>query len=126
MDIFCCHLPDTVLAVFLGLCLAFLFLFFNSSFSKQDVRARNLPRGSEGWPLLGETLAFLSPHRSNSLGRFLQDHCSRYDSSSKYASFSSFVFFFFCLSVAGSKKSTVSLRFGKDSDKRGIRTFRFD
>ncbi|XP_057461335.1 cytochrome P450 724B1-like isoform X1 [Actinidia eriantha] len=38
----------------------------------------HLPRGSFGWPLLGETLAFLKPHPSNSIGAFLQDHCSRY------------------------------------------------
>ncbi|XP_042500165.1 cytochrome P450 724B1 [Macadamia integrifolia] len=31
-----------------------------------------------GWPLLGETLAFLKPHKSNTLGSFLQEHCSRY------------------------------------------------
>ncbi|GFY97668.1 cytochrome P450, family 724, subfamily A, polypeptide 1 [Actinidia rufa] len=37
----------------------------------------HLPRGSFGWPLLGETLAFLKPHPSNSIGAFLQDHCSR-------------------------------------------------
>jgi cytochrome P450 family 724 subfamily B polypeptide 1 len=35
------------------------------------------PRGSFGWPLVGETLRFLTPHASNTLGSFLDDHCSR-------------------------------------------------
>ncbi|KDP45155.1 hypothetical protein JCGZ_15020 [Jatropha curcas] len=38
----------------------------------------HVPKGSFGWPILGETLGFLKPHPSNSLGKFLQDHCSRY------------------------------------------------
>ncbi|KAI3679185.1 hypothetical protein L2E82_51558 [Cichorium intybus] len=38
-----------------------------------------LPRGSFGYlPLLGETLAFLKPHSSTTIGSFLQEHCSRY------------------------------------------------
>ncbi|KAK2413697.1 cytochrome P450, family 724, subfamily A, polypeptide [Trifolium repens] len=36
------------------------------------------PHGSMGWPFLGETLDFLKPHKSNSLGSFLQERCSRY------------------------------------------------
>ncbi|KAF3444540.1 hypothetical protein FNV43_RR14232 [Rhamnella rubrinervis] len=31
-----------------------------------------------GWPFFGETLEFLKPHSSNSIGCFLQQHCSRY------------------------------------------------
>uniref|UniRef100_A0A6N2MGE3 Cytochrome P450 724B1 n=1 Tax=Salix viminalis TaxID=40686 RepID=A0A6N2MGE3_SALVM len=38
----------------------------------------NVPKGSFGWPILGETLGFLKPHPSNTIGAFLQDHCSRY------------------------------------------------
>ncbi|KAK3025520.1 hypothetical protein RJ639_042055, partial [Escallonia herrerae] len=37
-----------------------------------------VPKGTFGWPVLGETLSFLKPHPSNSVGSFLQEHCSRY------------------------------------------------
>ncbi|XP_051114551.1 cytochrome P450 724B1-like [Andrographis paniculata] len=42
------------------------------------VRHPNIPKGSFGWPLVGETIAFLKPHPSTSTGAFLEDHCSRY------------------------------------------------
>ncbi|KAL9457239.1 hypothetical protein AB3S75_006310 [Citrus x aurantiifolia] len=42
------------------------------------LRLSHVPKGTFGLPLLGETLSFLKPHSSNSLGTFLQDHCSRY------------------------------------------------
>ncbi|XP_015163569.1 cytochrome P450 724B1-like [Solanum tuberosum] len=39
---------------------------------------KGLPNGSMGLPLIGETYGFCTPHKSFSIGNFLQQHCSRY------------------------------------------------
>ena len=66
----------TLLALLLGLTLASLLLI--KLFFKQDHSHQNLPLGNMGYlPFLGETLSFLKPHNSNSLGTFLQDRCFR-------------------------------------------------
>ncbi|KAK3158320.1 hypothetical protein QOZ80_2AG0135580 [Eleusine coracana subsp. coracana] len=44
------------------------------------LRNPGAPRGSFGWPLVGETLGFLRPHASNTTGAFLHDHITRYGS----------------------------------------------
>ncbi|KAF5739586.1 Cytochrome P450 724B1 [Tripterygium wilfordii] len=62
-------------ALIVGLSFAFLLLVF-SLFTRQD--PPNTPHGSMGWPFCGETLGFLKPHTSYSLGSFLQQHISRY------------------------------------------------
>ena len=63
-----------ILSVFIGI--VFLCKVFGFSIFKE--KPSGLPNGSMGhFPFLGETLAYLKPHHSNSLGFFLQDHCSR-------------------------------------------------
>ncbi|KAG9448791.1 hypothetical protein H6P81_008756 [Aristolochia fimbriata] len=70
----------------LGFCLAFLGLFIAAfllglvftHFLPLFFNLRDTPKGSFGWPLVGETLSFLKPHASNSVGTFLEDHCSRF------------------------------------------------
>ncbi|KAG2551188.1 cytochrome P450 724B1-like isoform X2 [Panicum virgatum] len=37
-----------------------------------------LPKGSFGWPLIGETIGFLHAHPSNTAGGFLKEHVARY------------------------------------------------
>ncbi|PON46460.1 Cytochrome P450, E-class, group I [Trema orientale] len=47
--------------------------------AKLPANPQTLPRGTMGLlPFFGETLGFLKPHSSNSLGTFLQDRCLRY------------------------------------------------
>ncbi|XP_044492916.1 cytochrome P450 724B1-like [Mangifera indica] len=59
-----------IVSLFLGL----IFNHFLPIFSKPGLAFK----GIFGWPLLGETLSFLNPHPSNSVGVYLQDHCSRF------------------------------------------------
>ncbi|CAD6250527.1 unnamed protein product [Miscanthus lutarioriparius] len=42
------------------------------------LRNPDAPRGSFGWPLVGETIGFLRPHASNTTGDFLHSHITRY------------------------------------------------
>lgn len=63
-------------SVLVGLVGAFFGLILNH-FLPMFLKGGHVPKGSFGWPILGETLGFLKPHPSNSLGAFLQDHCSR-------------------------------------------------
>ncbi|KAJ4973420.1 hypothetical protein NE237_006594 [Protea cynaroides] len=73
-------LSSLCLSLWSGLiALGFVSLYF--LFVKHDPNTKDnksLPHGSMGWPLLGETLAFLRPHKSTTMGSFLQQHCSRY------------------------------------------------
>ncbi|XXG49450.1 hypothetical protein AAC387_Pa02g3635 [Persea americana] len=56
--------------------LSLVVILAHSLFEKQE--QTNIPHGSPGWPVFGETLSFLKPHESNTIGSFLEDHCSRY------------------------------------------------
>ncbi|XP_015578093.1 cytochrome P450 724B1 [Ricinus communis] len=70
-----CSWLGVLVGIFCGL-LGIIFNHFLPMFLKRG--SDHVPKGSFGWPILGETLGFLKPHASNSLGKFLQDHCSRY------------------------------------------------
>ncbi|KAH0464995.1 hypothetical protein IEQ34_005098 [Dendrobium chrysotoxum] len=61
----------------LGLTVLALCLFLNH-FLPLLLNLDVVPRGSFGWPLVGETLRFLSPHASRTLGDFLEEHISKY------------------------------------------------
>jgi cytochrome P450 family 724 subfamily B polypeptide 1 len=42
------------------------------------LRNPGAPRGSFGWPLVGETIGFLRPHASNTTGDFLHSNITRF------------------------------------------------
>ncbi|KAK4434794.1 cytochrome [Sesamum alatum] len=74
-----------------------------------------VPKGSFGWPLLGETLSFLQPHASTSTGAFLQQHCSRYGKVFKSH-------LFFSPTVVSCDKSSTTTYYRMKRDCSGVAT----
>ncbi|KAK4487159.1 hypothetical protein RD792_006477 [Penstemon davidsonii] len=68
-------LEGLILLIGFAICLLGLILYH---FLPLFLNFGTVPKGTFGWPLLGETLCFLKPHPSTSTGSFLQEHCSRY------------------------------------------------
>ncbi|MQL96588.1 hypothetical protein Taro_029273, partial [Colocasia esculenta] len=62
----------------LGVALLMLFMLLLHRQISESQSKRNIPAGSKCWPLIGETISFLKPHRSNTIGEFLESHCARY------------------------------------------------
>ncbi|KAL2520557.1 Cytochrome [Forsythia ovata] len=54
-----------------------LLLIFNLYRRKQNY-SLNLPPGNMGWPFLGETIAYLKPYTATTIGKFMEEHISRY------------------------------------------------
>ncbi|KAL1206013.1 Cytochrome [Cardamine amara subsp. amara] len=69
-----------ILSIFLSLgFVLFSVLILYISLSKDnETKDHSSLNGSMGWPFIGETLSFFKPHRSDSIGTFLQHHVSRY------------------------------------------------
>lgn len=56
--------------------LVFMFHHFFLLAYKHD--PKSLPSGKMGFPFVGEAFGFFTPHKSFSIGNFLQQHRSRY------------------------------------------------
>ncbi|KAG7550622.1 Cytochrome P450 superfamily [Arabidopsis thaliana x Arabidopsis arenosa] len=70
-----------VLSIFLSLGLFFvsvLILYISISKENETKDHHSSLTGSMGWPFIGETVSFFKPHRSDSIGTFLQQRVSRY------------------------------------------------
>ncbi|RZS28294.1 hypothetical protein BHM03_00061866 [Ensete ventricosum] len=60
----------------LFLTVLFLYPFFRHAYG--EPKSRKLPPGSFGWlPLIGETMSFINPHLSCTMGQFLEDNIKR-------------------------------------------------
>ncbi|KAK4262182.1 hypothetical protein QN277_027767 [Acacia crassicarpa] len=47
-------------------------------FKRKQQPKLNLPSGHMGWPLIGENLEYLRPHRATTKGKFMEQHIARY------------------------------------------------
>ncbi|KAF9682289.1 hypothetical protein SADUNF_Sadunf05G0093300 [Salix dunnii] len=67
----CSELVVLLLPSILSLLLVFILM--------QRKQARfNLPPGNMGWPFIGETIGYLKPYSATSIGKFMEQHISRY------------------------------------------------
>lgn len=65
-ELILCLLPS-IIAVFL----------FSILLQRRHTRL-NVPPGLSGWPLLGETIAYLKPYSATTVGHFMEQHVLRY------------------------------------------------
>ncbi|XP_020582335.1 cytochrome P450 90B2-like [Phalaenopsis equestris] len=56
--------------------LLLLVIFFY--LSRYNRKQPNLPPGSHGFPIVGETFAYLKPHCATTIGQFMEQHINRY------------------------------------------------
>ncbi|XP_008790366.2 cytochrome P450 90B1-like [Phoenix dactylifera] len=69
--------PELLLLLSLTLVALIIFFTFRRS-GKTDNKRLKLPQGNLGWPLIGETISFMQPHSSASLGGFMDQHIAKY------------------------------------------------
>ncbi|CAN8299785.1 unnamed protein product [Cochlearia groenlandica] len=70
-----------VLSIFLSLGIVFLstlVIYISTSKQNEKEKDHSSLNGSMGLPFIGETFSFFKPHRSDSIGAFLQQRISRY------------------------------------------------
>lgn len=53
-------------------------LLFFHLLLKRNQKSYHLPPGNMGWPLLGETIGYLKPYEATTIGKFMEEHISKY------------------------------------------------
>ncbi|CDP02030.1 unnamed protein product [Coffea canephora] len=53
-------------------------LLFFHLLLRRNQKSYHLPPGNMGWPLLGENIGYLKPYKATTIGKFMEEHISKY------------------------------------------------